>query len=63
MLISENERFCQEINADQRHVSFSAHFQLVLDRTKPIYPRFGGENENYPAREDNSCFEVLDVFF
>jgi hypothetical protein len=35
MLISENERFGQEINADQRHGSFSAHFQLVLDRTKP----------------------------
>ncbi len=36
MLISDNERFRQEINADQRHSSFSAHFQLVLDRTKPL---------------------------
>ncbi len=36
MLISENERFRQEINADQRHSLFSAHYQLVLDRTKPI---------------------------
>ncbi len=37
MLISENERFRQEINADQRHSSFSGHFfQHVLDRTKPI---------------------------
>jgi hypothetical protein len=49
MLISENERFRQEIHADQRHCSFSAQFQLVLDRTKPIRS-FGGENENYPAR-------------
>jgi hypothetical protein len=35
-LISENDRFRNEINADQRHGSFSAHFRLVLDRTKPI---------------------------
>ncbi len=34
MLICENVGFRQEINADQRHGSFSAHFQLVLDRTK-----------------------------
>jgi hypothetical protein len=33
MLISENERFRQEIHADQRHSSFSAQFLLVLDRT------------------------------
>jgi hypothetical protein len=36
MLISENQRFRQEINADQRHGSFSAHFSLVLDHTKLI---------------------------
>ncbi len=36
MLISENERFGQEINADQRLGLFSAHFQLVLDQTKAI---------------------------
>jgi hypothetical protein len=35
MLISENERFGQEINADQRHRLFSAHFQLVLDLINP----------------------------
>jgi hypothetical protein len=35
MLISENVGFRQEITADQRHGLFSAHFQLVLDRTKP----------------------------
>jgi hypothetical protein len=49
MLIFENERFSQEINADQRHWSFSAHFQLVLDRTNQ-YARFGGGNENYLHR-------------
>ncbi len=36
MLISENKHFRQEVNADQRHGSFSAHFQLVLYRNKPI---------------------------
>jgi hypothetical protein len=53
MLISVNERFQQEINADQRHTrvvfrSFPAHFQIVLDRTKPIphFGHFGGENSN-----------------
>jgi hypothetical protein len=45
MLISESKRFRQEINADQRHSTFSAQFQLVFQ-----YARFGGENENYPAR-------------
>ncbi len=35
-MVSENDGFHKEINADQRHWSFSAHFQLVLDRTKPI---------------------------
>jgi hypothetical protein len=43
MLFSENDRFGQGINADQRHLLFSAHYQLVLDRTKPEnqYPSFG----------------------
>ncbi len=36
MIVSENDRFHKEINQDQRHGTFWAHFQLVLDRTKPI---------------------------
>jgi hypothetical protein len=35
-IVSENDRFDKEIIADQRHGSFWAHFQLVLDHTKPI---------------------------
>ncbi len=35
-LVSENDSFHKEINADQRHGWFWAHFQLVLDCTKPI---------------------------
>ncbi len=35
-IVSENDRFHQELNPDQRHGSFWAHFQLVLDRTKSI---------------------------
>jgi hypothetical protein len=49
MLISENERFRQEINTDQRHSSFSAHFQLVLDRTKPI-PSFWRRKWKLPCQ-------------
>jgi hypothetical protein len=54
MLISENERFRQEINPDQRHSSFSpfgpfsALFRLFKSQNQ--YPRFGGENEKYLAR-------------
>jgi hypothetical protein len=48
-LISENEGFCQEINADQRHGSFSANFQLVLDRNK-LTRSFLRRNENYPKK-------------
>ncbi len=36
MIVSENDGFHQEINPDQRHGSFWAHFQLVLDHTKSI---------------------------
>jgi hypothetical protein len=46
MLIYEKERFCQEINADQKQGLFSAHFQLVFDCNKAI----GGEYENNPDR-------------
>jgi hypothetical protein len=60
MLISENERFRQEINADQRHWLFSAHFSLFLSHTKPIrlfwkrkrkLPLRTVFSENKPVRE------------
>ncbi len=35
-IVSENDHFHKETNADQRQWSFSAHCQLVLDRNKPI---------------------------
>ncbi len=49
---AENAHFCKRAFSprDKRWsetwVSFSAQFQLVLNRTKQ-YPRFGGENSNY----------------
>jgi|688.fasta_scaffold957208_1 hypothetical protein len=39
-LISESVRFHQKINADQRHWSFSAHFQLPIGRRKLEPPNY-----------------------
>ena len=67
MLISENERFRQEINADQRHWSFSAHFSLVLGHTKPIrsfwkrkwkLPLRTVFSENKPVREHKFAWNL-----
>jgi hypothetical protein len=45
MLISDYERFRQEINADQGH-AWVSFFQLILDRTKPI-PSFWSRKLKY----------------
>ncbi len=62
MLISENERFCQKINADQRQSSFSAHFQLVLDRTKPI-PSFWRRKWKLPCQSVFTENEIKSFMF
>ncbi len=62
MLISENEGFHHEINADQRHSSFSAHFQLVLDRTKPV-PSFWRRKWKLPCHSVFTENEVKSFIF
>jgi hypothetical protein len=49
MLISEIERFRQTINADQRHGSFSANFQLVLEEKLKLHCR-SVFTENQPLK-------------
>jgi hypothetical protein len=52
-IVSENDRFHKEINADQRHGSFWAHFQVVLDCTKPICS-FWRRKWKLPSRADKT---------